>query len=132
MAERPVFVPAESGYRLVHELQVPFVWQPGMAPSQKKKNVVALHESAAKRGLSPLLEISSKSEREIGRRLSAFYLKVDINGYQTTVWPTYRLSLGRKGLSTITGYSFLRLAIFASTISSPKMAQTYAGLRGLY
>lgn len=56
-----------------------------MAPSQKKKNIVALHEAAAKRGLGPLLEISSKSEREAGQKLSAFSLKLKVNGKETTV-----------------------------------------------
>ncbi len=51
-----------------------------MAPSQKKKNVAALHAAAASEGLTPLLEISSKSDEELGRRLSAFSLKVEVEG----------------------------------------------------
>lgn len=58
------------------EMPVTFSWHPGMAASQKKKNVAALHDAAHSRGLSYLLEISSKSDREIGRRLSAFHQKV--------------------------------------------------------
>ena len=85
MAERPVFVPVESGRRLVQEVPISFVWHPGMAPSQKKKNITAMHEAAAMKGLSPLLEISSKSEREVGQRLSAFSLKLMVNGEETTV-----------------------------------------------
>lgn len=49
-----------------------------MAASQKKKNVVAIHAAAKSRGLNHLLEISSKSENEIGRRLSAFSLKLSV------------------------------------------------------
>jgi hypothetical protein len=90
MAERPVFVPTETGMRLVHEVPVTFKWHPGMAPSQKKKNVIALHESAAAQGLAPLLEISSKSEREVGRRLSAFNLKLDVDGIVTTIECIYQ------------------------------------------
>jgi hypothetical protein len=56
-----------------------------MASSQKKKNVAALHASAARRGLSPLLEISSKSESEIGTQLSAFALRTRANGRETSV-----------------------------------------------
>lgn len=67
------------------EVPVTFGWHPGMAPSQKKKNVVALHTSAASRGLSPLLEVSSKSELEVGKRLSAFHLKLCVNDTDTTV-----------------------------------------------
>lgn len=79
MAERPVFVPLSDGQRLVDEVPVTFAWHPGMAPSQKRKNVMALHEAAAsRRGMEHLLEISSKSDREIGRRLSAFHQRVQL------------------------------------------------------
>ena len=47
-----------------------------MAASQKKKNVAALHTAARSQNLNRILEISSKSEDEIGRRLSAFSLKI--------------------------------------------------------
>lgn len=85
MAQRPVFVPAESGIALVHAVPVEFRWHSGMAAVQKKRNVVELHDKAAARGLSPVLEISSKSEREVGQKLSAFQLKVDIDGRSTTL-----------------------------------------------
>jgi hypothetical protein len=35
-----------------------------------------LHESAARAGYAPLLEVSTKSEEKVGQRLSAFNLKV--------------------------------------------------------
>lgn len=76
MAERPVFIPLEAGNFLVQQISVPFLWHKGMAPSQKKKNVVELHAAAAARGLKPLLEVSTKSEEKLGQRLSAFNLKV--------------------------------------------------------
>lgn len=76
MAGRPVFVPKIEGLRLVQEIDIPFLWHSGMAPSQKKKNIISLHEAAAKRGLTPLLEISTKSEEKLGQRLSAFNLKI--------------------------------------------------------
>jgi hypothetical protein len=85
MAQRPVFIPLPESGALVSEIVVDFAWHAGMAASQKKKNVIALHDMAAERGLSPLLEISSKSEREIGRKLSAFNLKVEIEGQITTL-----------------------------------------------
>jgi hypothetical protein len=85
MAERPVFVPVLSGPRLVREVPIDFTWHAGMAPSQKKKNVTELHRSAAARGLEPLLEISSKSEMEVGRKLSAFHQTLQIDGRTTTV-----------------------------------------------
>ncbi len=81
MASRPVFVACLSGKRLVTEVPVSFVWNPGMAASQKKKNVAALHRAAAdNRGLGAILEISSKSERVSGQRLSAFHLPLESEG----------------------------------------------------
>lgn len=61
-----------------------------MAASQKKKNVVALHEAAAASGMAPLLEISSKSEWEVGQKLSAFYVKVEIDTKTTTLESAYQ------------------------------------------
>lgn len=79
MAERPVFVPNAVGRSLVAEVPVSFKWHPGMAPTQKRKNVAALHDAASSKGLPHLLEVSSKSDREIGRRLSAYYQKVRLS-----------------------------------------------------
>ena len=76
MAKRPVFIPTPDRPDLVLELMVELAWHPGFAISQKRKNIVALHESAAGAGYSPLLEVSTKSEEKVGQRLSAFNLKV--------------------------------------------------------
>jgi|SRR6267143_715012 len=76
MAERPIFVPSPETPELVKEIFCQLEWNSGFAPIQKKKNIVALHASAAKRGLSPLLEVSTKSESPLGQHLSAFNLKV--------------------------------------------------------
>jgi hypothetical protein len=76
MAERPIFIPAADSPELVKEIPMRLTWHPGFAPSQKKKNVAALHEAAARAGYAPLLEVSTKSEEKIGQRLSAFNLKV--------------------------------------------------------
>jgi len=61
---------------LVKEIPITFAWNPGFAPVQKKKNVIALHEAAEEIGLFPLLEVSTKSEELLGQRLSAFNLKI--------------------------------------------------------
>lgn len=56
---------------------VEFEWSPGFALVQKRKNIVALHQAAADQfGTEPLLEVSSKSPRALGARLSAFNLYV--------------------------------------------------------
>lgn len=77
MASRPVFIPLYKADHLVKEYLFEFKWNPGFAPVQKKKNVVALHKAAKEKGLFPLLEVSSKSEEMIGQRLSAFSLKIE-------------------------------------------------------
>ena len=56
-----------------------------MATSQKRKNIIALHKAAAIQGLSPQLEISSKSESKVGQELSAFNLKIRVEGKETTI-----------------------------------------------
>jgi hypothetical protein len=76
MAERPIFIPVPEGPELVKELMILRRWHPGFALSQKKKNIAALHESAAQVGYAPMLEISTKSDEKVGQRLSAFSLKV--------------------------------------------------------
>lgn len=85
MAERPVFLPTRRGAKLVQTVQVEFQWHAGMSPTQKKKNVVELHTAARKIGIGPLLETSSKSDLEAGRRLSAFHLTYDLDGIRSTV-----------------------------------------------
>ncbi len=80
MAERPIFVPAPTEPELVKEISFRIVWNPGFAAIQKKKNIKALHKAAAVAGYSPLLEISTKSNRKVGRHLSAFHLKVHRSG----------------------------------------------------
>lgn len=76
MAKRPIFIPFSERERLVREVSIEFAWHPGFAPTQKKKNIAALHAAAEAKGTSPLLEVSTKSERPLGQRLSAFNLKV--------------------------------------------------------
>lgn len=77
MAKRPIFIPIGKHEHFVKEIQVEFKWNPGFSTKQKKKNIKAMHEVAEKKGLFPLLEISTKSEEKIGQRLSAFSLKID-------------------------------------------------------
>ena len=81
MAERPVSIPAPNSPELVDELFLSIKWHPGFALSQKEKNIAALHEAAAQRGLTPLLEISSKSKSERARHMSAFHMTVPTQHY---------------------------------------------------
>jgi hypothetical protein len=77
MARRPVFVPDST--HLVEEVELHFEWFPGFAAVQKQKSIRSLHASA-KQSLGPsvsLLEVSSKSEQQLGSQLSAFNLRVE-------------------------------------------------------
>jgi hypothetical protein len=75
MANRPVYIP-KLNYELpgVITKDVEFKWFPGMSKSQKQKSITSLHEAAIDLDISPILEISSKSEIELGVELSAFNL----------------------------------------------------------
>ena len=55
-------------------VQPGFKWFPGMAAIRKKKSIAPLNDAADSLGIAPLLEISSKSEEELGVPLSAFNL----------------------------------------------------------
>jgi hypothetical protein len=90
MAKRPVFIPIGKAEHLVDEVQVDFEWSPGFAPVQKKKNVAALHEAAEKKGLCPLLEVSTKSEELLGQRLSAFSLKIETEMGEISIEAAYQ------------------------------------------
>ena len=80
MAERPIFV--QRRRVLSSSMSSPSIkWHPGFAQAQKEKNIDALHEAAAQRGIAPLLEISSKSKSERGRHMSAFHMAVPTKNY---------------------------------------------------
>lgn len=76
MAKRPVFIPEKNGTLSVTEKEVEFQWFPGMSKSQKQKSIKSLHEVAKLDGINSILEISSKSELELGVSLSAFNLMI--------------------------------------------------------
>jgi hypothetical protein len=76
MAKRPIFVPILDGKRLVLERYVDFQWHSGFARTQKQKSIRELHEMAySEYRVTNPIEISSKSETELGAKLSSFNLK---------------------------------------------------------
>ena len=80
MARRLVFVP-DSGRPYVSELSLDFEYFPGFSIQQKQRSIASLHASyVAKFPSSRVLEVSSKSERDIGVRLSAFNLMIEHPG----------------------------------------------------
>lgn len=80
MAVRPLFIPL-TGNIGVEEKPLDFHWHPGMAASQKKKSIASLHQVAFQHSYERVLEISSKSEDELGIKLSAFNLIIKTKKY---------------------------------------------------
>lgn len=77
MAKRPVFVVGLTGNQLVSTHTVEFSWHAGFAVTQKRMSIRSLHENAIKQiGSVKILEISTKSEEELGVALSAFNLSL--------------------------------------------------------
>ncbi|MDE4059831.1 MAG: hypothetical protein P1U91_10090 [Pseudophaeobacter sp. bin_em_oilr2.035] len=73
MAKRFIYVP-DLHNPGVKEVALEFQWYPGFAISQKQKSIISLHNAAEEAGYHPILEISSKSEDELGVKASAFNL----------------------------------------------------------
>lgn len=101
MAIRPIFIPIyekihgktkNSRGALVERLDINIAWHGGFSIIQKQRNIIALHAEAEKQGISPVLEISTKSLQEVGARLSAFKLKIDVNGVYKTLESVYQAS----------------------------------------
>ncbi len=92
MASRPVFLPTPGDGPLVQERFFDFDWASGFAESQKKKNVAALHAAAKRGGIGRILEISSKSDERVGRRLSVFSLQVEVGGIRQPLESVYQAS----------------------------------------
>lgn len=90
MTTRPVFIPSVNGPGLADEQNFQFKWISGVSPIQKKKNVLALHNEAKRHGISSILEISSKSDQPVGKRLSAFNLKITLQSKKYSLESVYQ------------------------------------------
>lgn len=90
MAKRPIFVSNETTRGLVQTIDVEFNWYAGFSLAQMQKSVNSLHENARKKGIAPVLEISSKSPSQLGVQLSAFNLRFNYMGHSLTVETAYQ------------------------------------------
>lgn len=78
MATRPVFISVLSNPNYVDIDDIEFEWFPGFSVKQKQRSIASLHESFKHKYSSlNILEISSKSENELGVALSAFNLTIE-------------------------------------------------------
>jgi len=76
MAEKMIFL--SDGVVSYDEKIIAYTFVPGFSPTQRKKNVANLESAIAKEYPGKkVLEISTKSDNELGRKLSAFNLKLD-------------------------------------------------------
>lgn len=75
MASRPIFVAQTDGPAFVRAVPITFPWHPGVAASQRKRNLDELHNAAmlARPGLR-IMEISRFAQTDAGVALSAFNL----------------------------------------------------------
>lgn len=85
MAKRPIFIPKINDSLGVKIKFFEFTWFPGMATIQNQKSIASLHDAAKQDGVSPVLEISSKSNNESGVALSAFNLSFTTKKHQITL-----------------------------------------------
>ena len=80
MANRPIFITTKNPKKLFEEKNIEFKFFNGFAISQKSKSIKSLHQNAKDQGIKNILEVSTKSDSELGWKLSAFNLMVDFDG----------------------------------------------------
>lgn len=77
MAKRPVFIADPDKKEYVDTINIEFEWYPGFSVKQKQKSIYSLHENFKEHYPAlKVLEISSKSDVELGVALSAFNLMI--------------------------------------------------------
>lgn len=75
MATRPIFIPEYDKNIFVNRANIDFQYYSGFALVQKQKSIASLHEAIhEKYGFNKILEVSSKSQDQLGIDLSAFNL----------------------------------------------------------
>lgn len=77
MSKRPVFIVSKHSKEFVKVIEIEFTWFPGFSVIQKQRSIQSLHENFFNDYPEyKILEISSKSENELGVLLSAFNLMI--------------------------------------------------------
>jgi hypothetical protein len=76
-AKRPIFVP-HSAANHVSTTMIEFDWFPGFSKQQQQRSISSFHDAARTLHIaSAPLEVSTRSPEELGRKLSAFNLRVE-------------------------------------------------------
>ncbi len=89
MATRMFFIVKDGK---VLEKTIEFKYYSGFAISQKQKSVISLHDEIRKIFDGNILEVSSKSLNNLGKNLSAFNLKVDVDGTNVSIENIFQAS----------------------------------------
>lgn len=97
MATRPAWYVRKGK---VQRANFDFTFNPGFSVTQKKKNVLALHESIGKK----TLEVSTKSGESLGVMLSAFNLKLDGRPFECVFQASKQYSEGGPYLDLLDVY----------------------------
>ena len=79
MATRPIFLATNDKKNLFKEVEIDFKFYNGFSVTQKAKSINSLHESSKELGYKNILEVSTKSDNQLGWQLSAFNLMVDFD-----------------------------------------------------
>lgn len=69
-----------------------FEWFSGLSISQLRKSINSFHNEIKRSGFKEILEVSRKSENELGTKLSAFNLMINIKGITSSVESFYHSS----------------------------------------
>lgn len=85
-ANRIGFISTKGG---IEERTYNFEWFMGCSIAQLRRSIRSLHSEIRKSGYDKVIEVSTKSEDEIGRKLSPFNLMVSINGERLPVESYY-------------------------------------------
>lgn len=96
MAIRPIYISTNDINKPFIKKDITFDWVKGMSYSQKCKRRDSLHKAISNLeiyDINKVLEISTKSDKEIGVNLSALNLNIDLkNGKRKTVEDIYQAS----------------------------------------
>lgn len=90
--KRLAFLPTEPKEESLWRTEViEFEWVPGLSTRQYQKSIKNLHDSLIKKlQITKILEISSKSQSDLGVSLSAFNLRLQMEGIDSTVESVYQ------------------------------------------
>ncbi len=91
MAFKTIYQPKINEIGVIRNL-IEYEYFSGFALSQKQKCIASLHSAAEFQGISNILEISSKSPVELGKKLSAFNLQFEINKIPYSVEQIFQAS----------------------------------------